>query len=194
MILSLDEKNNSSSTVSSFNKAIKKGNCLVLFYASWCPHCVNMRPEWNKFLQKIKKNNDNNVNVLEAESAVIPSKYSNQVEGYPTIKFYSSQNRNPIHYTGGPITADNLLDFINQHANKSRDTSSVVSPHKKKSMRRGRLIRLSGGSKINKNRMTGKKNNTSKGKITTSKGKTKTKSKSKKNKSKTWSFFSLFKK
>jgi thiol-disulfide isomerase/thioredoxin len=191
MILSLDEKNNSSSTVSSFNKTIKKGNCLVLFYASWCPHCVNMRPEWNKFLQKIKNNNNNNVNVLEAESAVIPKKYLNQVEGYPTIKYYSSPNKTPIHYTGGPITSDNLLDFINQYANKSRETSAVVSPHKHRSVRRGRLIRLSGGSKTNKhnsnkNKRTGKKNNTSKRKTSTSG--------SKKNKSKTWSFFSLFKK
>lgn len=27
-----------------------------LYYANWCPHCVNFKPTWNKFKEIIEKN------------------------------------------------------------------------------------------------------------------------------------------
>lgn len=37
---------------------------VVLVWATWCPHCISMKTEWNKF----KKNVHPNINVVEIES------------------------------------------------------------------------------------------------------------------------------
>ena len=41
-----------------FNNNTKKGVWLVWFYADWCGHCVNMKPEWEQLEKKCKGNND----------------------------------------------------------------------------------------------------------------------------------------
>jgi thiol-disulfide isomerase/thioredoxin len=39
-------------------------SAVVLVWATWCPHCVSMKSEWNKF----KKTVHPNINVVEIES------------------------------------------------------------------------------------------------------------------------------
>lgn len=99
-----------------FNGAIKKGNIIVLYHAHWCPHCVSMKPAWNDFVSQCKKNNLN-VNIAEVESEHIPHiNTSNDVEGFPTIKYYKSETSNTPYE--GERSVDAFLKFAKEQDSK----------------------------------------------------------------------------
>lgn len=66
---------------------------IVFFHVDWCPHCVNAKPEWNRFKQQyndkeingyIIKCKDVDCTTETSEVTSIMSKYN--IESYPTIK------------------------------------------------------------------------------------------------------------
>lgn len=108
-----------------FNGAIKKGNIIVLYHATWCPHCVNMKPAWNDFVSKCKKDNLN-INVAEVESEHIPHiNTSNDVEGFPTIKYYKSATSNTPYE--GERNVDAFLKFAKEQDSKFKKESNTKS-------------------------------------------------------------------
>lgn len=77
---------------------------VILYYADWCGHCKQFKPEWEKF-KKIAKNVttkeftcDNNKNGCD------------KIKGYPTIIILNNGKR--IEYEG-ERTANALVNFIN---------------------------------------------------------------------------------
>ena len=60
----------------------KKGICMVRYHAKWCPHCVNMQSEWNKYN---KQNGGHNIISFE-EGAINRMENPPSVNGFPTIK------------------------------------------------------------------------------------------------------------
>lgn len=99
-----------------FNSAVKSGNIIVLYHAHWCPHCVSMKPAWDDFVSQCKKNNLN-VNVAEVESEHIPHiNTSNDVEGFPTIKYYNSETSNTPYE--GERSVDAFLKFAKEQDSK----------------------------------------------------------------------------
>lgn len=89
-----------------FNKLLKHGNVIVLYYANWCGHCQMMKPEWDAFKSKCKTDPKyKHLKVAEVESEFIDNtKGADQVQGFPTIKFYK-QNK-----TGAEVAPD-VVDF-----------------------------------------------------------------------------------
>ena len=70
---------------------------IIRFYANWCPHCVSMTDEWDKF----KRDADIKVIDIEAserqESRRIQEKYGIDVRGYPMIvKIVSPPHGHPV--------------------------------------------------------------------------------------------------
>ncbi len=77
------------------NNTIGSGNkqaSLMFFYANWCPHCKEAKPEWNKIKEYYETNSVNGYNIKcieydcteptpEVESVM--DKY--KVDSYPTI-------------------------------------------------------------------------------------------------------------
>jgi thiol-disulfide isomerase/thioredoxin len=66
---------------------------ILFFHVDWCPHCVNAKPEWNRFKQQyndkelngyIIKCRDVDCTTETSEVTSIMSKYG--IESYPTIK------------------------------------------------------------------------------------------------------------
>ena len=63
---------------------------VIFFFTSWCPHCKNAKPEWNKFkdyVNNMNQSNDYTITLSEVDCDKKPElaeKYN--VEGYPTIK------------------------------------------------------------------------------------------------------------
>ena len=115
MIVEVGANNN---TVSDFDKTLKKGNVIVLFYANWCGHCQRLMPDWND-MKKILIDNNNYLpeQIIEVESGEQDQKlnYINNnyitdntkvmPEGYPTIgkivnghfdKYYGGRSLNEL--------------------------------------------------------------------------------------------------
>lgn len=93
-----------SSSGSNLEEKLKSGIWIVLFYADWCGHCQQFKPEW----ERMKSLMPSNLNSAEIESNNI-SKMSNppQVQGFPTIKMYRD-NLNVGDYEGNR-TAEAIL-------------------------------------------------------------------------------------
>ena len=71
------------------SELLKDGDWMVLYYAEWCGHCNNMKPEWRKVVDKMSKSK--NVNVADVESSHIGELAEQpKVEGFPTIKMYNN--------------------------------------------------------------------------------------------------------
>jgi len=81
------------------------GVWLVEFYAPWCGHCRNLVPEWEK-AAKILKGVVNVAAVDATQDQSLAQKYG--VQGYPTIKVFGADKRNPTDYQG-QRTADAIV-------------------------------------------------------------------------------------
>mgnify|MGYP000049857253 FL=1 len=93
---------------------------IYFFHADWCPHCVNARPEWDKFKNEYSGKKMGKLNILCTEkdcsetSAAALNKSEYGVESYPTIKVYIDKDmKNPIEYDA-KISHDRLKMFIDE--------------------------------------------------------------------------------
>ena len=70
----------------------------VLYYASWCPFCKKMMPEWDKFAKNWKNKNVvvEKVDVAEDQNECLKDKWS--IKSYPTILLHSSKSSTPVEY------------------------------------------------------------------------------------------------
>jgi len=87
---------------------------LMFFYTTWCPHCKNAKPEWDKFKKHIGPNKVNGykINFIEIDcekNEAEATKY--KVEGYPTIKLV--KDNTIIEYDAKP-SYDTLTQFLDQ--------------------------------------------------------------------------------
>ena len=69
----------------------KKGPWMILYKANWCGHCQMLKPEWNKFIIRMKR--VPRLNIAEVDSDFMSS-MDEQIMGYPTIKMY--HNNKPV--------------------------------------------------------------------------------------------------
>jgi len=72
---------------------------MVKFYAPWCGHCKNLKPEWDAFADK----HVGEVNVGEVDCDNTENKIfckSLGVTGYPSIKYFREELDGPINYVG----------------------------------------------------------------------------------------------
>ena len=79
---------------------------IALFSASWCGHCKNLIPHWNKFENKY--NNKDNILIVNIDSdnnKDLVKKHS--VKGFPTIKFCPQGLNN----ADGTITYEGTRNF-----------------------------------------------------------------------------------
>jgi thiol-disulfide isomerase/thioredoxin len=102
----------SNSSCDKYNRLLKKIPCITLFYADWCGHCQQFKPEWSKFEKLIRDSNISN----EILIASVGEKQRNNIDGdsdvlgYPTI-FYLMDGKKQKEYSG-PRTSEGLLDFL----------------------------------------------------------------------------------
>lgn len=135
---------------------IKKGNVLVLYYANWCQYCVEFKPLWNKLLETLK--DEPNLSFIEIESEELqdPKNKSlqNEVEGFPTIKFYKPNTEliHSIKFEGDRKQLQELVKFVktnlnthvggvklkklNNFKNKPKSFKKNTKKHKPKSLKK----------------------------------------------------------
>jgi thiol-disulfide isomerase/thioredoxin len=88
----------------------------VYFHMNGCPHCVDMMPEWDKFVENNNKDENSSVStkkVEASEESALRDKLG--VNGYPTVYLVNKQSGDPIAEFKGDRTFQGLRDFIQEH-------------------------------------------------------------------------------
>lgn len=83
---------------------------VVLYYADWCPHCMQVKPVFEQLKQKFKDNENIQFESYE-DSQIKTMSNPPQIEGYPTIMI--GKNDELTEYVGDRSLAD-----ITQKINK----------------------------------------------------------------------------
>lgn len=110
---------------SKLSDLLKDGDWMVLYYAEWCGHCNAMKPEWEKFITKMKNPsvNSSNVKIADVKSDVITDlKNKPEIPGFPTIKMYS--NGKEVADFKDDRVAENMVKFAQSNSN-TKNTKSV---------------------------------------------------------------------
>lgn len=96
-------------TSETIEEEIKKGPLFVNFYATWCDHCKEMRPVWEKFATYAKRNNRpyRVAKVNTAKDHDIATKY--HVKGFPTVMFFK-EGKQPVSYLG-ERTLESFIEY-----------------------------------------------------------------------------------
>lgn len=105
---------------------IKDGDWMVLYYAEWCGHCNAMKPEWEKFITKMKdtKVNSCNVKIADVKSDFIDDlKNKPEIPGFPTIKMYS--NGKEVADFKEERIAENMVKFAQSNTAKSSSNNKA---------------------------------------------------------------------
>lgn len=110
---------------------------LIKVHANWCPHCINMRPEWNKLKSSLKfKQIKPKVFDIEEQQLhkleLLNKKYALQepvsYKGFPTIvKVHNGK----VEYFEGSRDAKNILSWLYTNV-KSMDKKTKKKSKKNK--------------------------------------------------------------
>ena len=97
---------------------------LVKFYAPWCGHCRTLEPVYKKVAQVFDA--EDNVVVAEVnadQEKELRTRYA--IRGYPTIKFFSKNDKSGEKYTGGRSEKD-IISFLSKRCFTHRVTGGGV--------------------------------------------------------------------
>lgn len=82
---------------------------LVLFHATWCPHCKDVLPLW----PQVKASVEGKLDVIDVESKN-PIMAKHKIQGFPTIRFFPQGIDNVevfVDHTG-PRTVEGVMQFL----------------------------------------------------------------------------------
>ncbi|KAI8336478.1 thioredoxin-like protein [Blakeslea trispora] len=101
-------------------------NVLVEFYATWCGHCKNLAPIYEKVASVFANEPNCVVAKIDADKEkAIGTEF--EISGFPTIKFFPAGASEPIAYEGGRTEAA-FVDFLNKHCGTQRVVGGGFMP------------------------------------------------------------------
>lgn len=107
-------------TDSNFEEVIKREpSLLIMFYAPWCGHCKNMKPEFAKAAQLLAEENISaKVAALDCTVHTKAAERFN-IRGYPTLKFFR-EGQFRRNYEGNR-TAQDMVKFLRSGGSPTKD-------------------------------------------------------------------------
>ena len=87
--LSSNSTSNCEINPSNFKDSTKNGKVFTLFYANWCGHCKNMKPDWVKAANEVNVNGQQKMVMVDLgdkdDQAQEQLRKDYNIRGYPTI-------------------------------------------------------------------------------------------------------------
>jgi len=116
----------SPSDAQKLSSMLNSGDWLVLYYADWCGHCKDMKPEWQKTIEHLKASNKN-IHVGEIESTHIPNLiHKPEIAGFPTIKMYN-HGKEVANFDNQPRISQNITKFAMDNSSKHHSSPRHVT-------------------------------------------------------------------
>jgi thioredoxin-like negative regulator of GroEL len=107
-----------------------KGSCIILFHHPQCPHCVSLRPIW----EKVKKANANRpIKIVEVDAEALSNlnhPIQNEVRGFPQIM--RTENGKNMEDFNQMNTPENLSAFVNRSSPMRSNKTTKRKTNKKK--------------------------------------------------------------
>ncbi|KAE9400234.1 protein disulfide isomerase [Gymnopus androsaceus JB14] len=108
---------------SDFDEVVMVGHekdVLVTFTAPWCGHCKSMKPAYSNVASIFEPESNcivANVDADDKKNEGLKTRYG--ISGFPTIKFFSKDNKEGETYEGGRSEAD-FVKFLNEKCGTHR--------------------------------------------------------------------------
>ncbi|KAI8071633.1 thioredoxin-like protein [Gongronella butleri] len=103
----------------------KQSGTLVEFYASWCGHCKNLAPIYEKVGNAFANEPNCHVAKIDADiERAIGTEYD--ISGFPTIKFFPANGGDPIPFEGARTEAG-FLEFLNEKCGTHRVVGGTLN-------------------------------------------------------------------
>lgn len=112
-----------------FYDELGKRAIFVKFYMDGCPHCENMKLDWEELENELLNNYDGNFTIMSVNERVLKSlnhPILNDVKGFPTIYMINERGQKVATYNGEK-TKNEMLKFILQNSNIKKKHSSLNS-------------------------------------------------------------------
>ena len=95
-------------------QAVSPKNEFILYYADWCPHCKNVKPEMDKLAPNgTVVVGGQNIKVSKYEQTKNKDQFAGkEIKGFPTIIFYDADSTTTEYK--GARTSDAFLEFLNK--------------------------------------------------------------------------------
>merc|ERR1719361_2419636 len=108
----------------------KTKDVLVEFYAPWCGHCKKLAPEYSSAALKLAKTMpDAVVAKIDSTANEVPA---HPVQGFPTLKWFPTDNKDGVEYNGGRDEAGIMTWFSDKGTTKKvPDTEEPAEDTKK---------------------------------------------------------------
>jgi protein disulfide isomerase family A protein 3 len=102
-------------TNSNFKKEVTDSDrdIMVEFYAPWCGHCKNLKPEYDNASNQLKDVESVMLGAFDASEDSPPEGFD--VQGFPTLYFVPGDKSSPVPYEGAR-EAKSIVKFIQEHA------------------------------------------------------------------------------
>jgi len=89
------------------NKRVSGSTDVYLIHSAGCIHCIQMKPEWEKFVKEFENKGGIQIRDIEASSDDFKKikEIVGPIEGFPTI-LKKKGNNDPVTYTGRRTAAE----------------------------------------------------------------------------------------
>jgi thiol-disulfide isomerase/thioredoxin len=84
----------------------------VFYHATWCPHCTDTMPEWEKLKAQYKNKSDIQLKAIDEASLSTQEKTNLDIKGYPTIVLILDGKK--IEYSGAR-TVEGFDSFLSKY-------------------------------------------------------------------------------
>jgi len=103
------------------------GHALVFFYAPWCEHCKELKPEFEKAARIAKKTDDSIIfaKVDATKEIELAKKYG--VDGYPSLRFFKENEKLPVNGEQAGRTAEELAAWAIKVAQAPDRVTEITS-------------------------------------------------------------------
>ena len=131
----------SDETLQKYNDLVKKVPSVVLFYADWCGHCKNFKPEWEKFEKLAQKQHQGNDFMIARVSEPFVNKVDghSSVRGYPTIYHLINGEHNEDYMKQRDVAG--LIEFLSEvHPGIQIQNGGKRKPKRKNKTQRNKKI------------------------------------------------------